>query len=184
MTAGFVINTWKYDSPQRPSPPLWDLGHLCGFSVRSELTPRCPVVLRELGTVSGDPACLESGTNLNWLFSTICVYYEGQALRLYYVGQSTQNPFPILCIVRIIGRIRYWLNGLWLILILTLKCCLSWGKSSAVSSPEHGDPVTRIFSKDHQSWVQKVCTFVVNGVHFPPECFTPKDLYTYISSPL
>ena len=107
-----------------------------------------------------------------------------RALQLYYVGQSTQNPFPILCIVRIIGRIRYWLNGLWLILILTLKCSVSWGKSSTVSSPEHGDPVTWIFWKDHQSWVQKVCTFVVNGVHFPPECFTPKDLYTYICLPL
>ena len=30
-----------------------------------------------------------------------------RAVGLYYVGQSTQNPFPILCIVRIIGRIRY-----------------------------------------------------------------------------
>ena len=30
-----------------------------------------------------------------------------RTLRLYFVGQSTQNPLPVLCIFRIPGRIMY-----------------------------------------------------------------------------
>ena len=72
---------------------LWDLGHLWGFSIRSELTSGCPVCMGELVTVGGDPTCLVSGTNLDSLFSTICVWGEAQTLgTILYLEEHSKFP--------------------------------------------------------------------------------------------
>ena len=44
-----------------------------------------------------------------------------RALELYYVGPSTQNPIPLLCIFRISGRIRYlikWVVTGWRLVLI------------------------------------------------------------------
>ena len=122
VTAGFVINTWRYDSPQRLSPPLWDLGHLCGFSVRSELTPRCPVGLRELGTV-GDPACLESGTNpkLTLLYH-LCLLWGSGLCNYIMWGRALRTPFQFSASSEFLAESGTWLSELWQKSVLSWSC--------------------------------------------------------------
>ena len=80
--------------------------------------------------------CLVSGTKPKLtLFYHLCLGW-GLGTGQYYVEQSTQNCFPVLCSFRIPGEKVAWLTGLWLVLILTLKGFVSWGKSFAVSSHE------------------------------------------------
>ena len=54
--------------------------------------------------------------------------------------QCTQKPLPVLCIFRIPGRIRQFIKwamtGYCLVLMLPPTFYVSWGKLSAVSSPE------------------------------------------------
>ena len=73
----------------------------------------------ELVAVGRDPAYFDSGT----LLSHLCLVWGSGALGLYYVGQRTQNPFPVLCIIRISGRIGYLIK--W---IVTEECLEPLGK--------------------------------------------------------
>ena len=121
------------------------------------------------------------------LLSPLCLVWGSGALGLYYVGQSTQTPFPVLCIIRIPGRIRYLIKWIvteqCLVLILPLTCCVLWGKSSIITSSEQGDQVMWVFLKGLPVMSIKVCKFMDNDVHFPPKCFSLKHLSIYISSP-
>ena len=92
----------------------------------------------ELVVVGRDLTYLESGKKPRLTLSTICLWVRVRALELYYMGPSTQNPIPVLCIFRISGRIRY---------------LIKWGCDSMASCP---DPTT------HMLCVlgQVICTFL------------------------
>ena len=82
---------------------LWDLGHLCRFSVKSEQTAGCPVGVGELVAFGRDPACLLSGTKPRLtVFFHLCLEWDSGAV---YVEQNTQNPSAVLCTFRIPDRI-------------------------------------------------------------------------------
>ena len=83
---------------------LWLLGHLCGFSVRSQLTLECPVgvgnwlLLAEIHMF---------GVKDKMQTHSFLPFVSGVRLRdreRYYVEQTTQNPFPVLCSCRIPGE--------------------------------------------------------------------------------
>ena len=80
------------------------------------------------------------------------------------------------------------LNGLWQTVFF-----LSWSYylyalcpgtvPSAVFSWEQEDHVSRVFWKDYQSWIQRIYTFVVSDVCFPPNVLVWKTCrLTYIFS--
>ena len=105
-----------------PALTLWVLRYLYGFSVRSELTS-------EMGSGCWETGCCWQRLHMfgvgdnTWTYSSLS-FVSGMRVRavgLYYVGQSTQNPFPVLCIFRIPGRIMHLIYGLWFVLI----CCSS-----------------------------------------------------------
>ena len=105
---------------------LWVLHYLCGFSVRSELSS-------EMGSGCwGTGCCWQSphmfGVGDNTQTHSSLSFVSGMRVRamgLYYVGQSTENPFSVLCIFRIPGRIMHLIYGLWFVLI----CCSSVSQS-------------------------------------------------------
>ena len=92
---------------------LWVLHYLCGFSVRSELSS-------EMGSGCwGTGCCWQSphmfGVGDNTQTHSSLSFVSGMRVRamgLYYVGQSTENPFSVLCIFRIPGRIMHLIYGL------------------------------------------------------------------------
>ena len=67
----------------------------------------------ELVAVGRALTCLELGTipRLTLLLSFVSGM-RVRAMGLYYVGQSTENPFSVLCIFRIPGRIMHLIYGL------------------------------------------------------------------------
>ena len=114
------------------------------------MAPDISVDIGELVAVGRDLTYFESGKKTQ--IHSCLPFVSGvkvRALELYYVGPSTQHPALVLCIFRISGGIRYlikWgVKGWRLVLILTSTCCVSWGKSSALSLPEHRDQVTCVF---------------------------------------
>ena len=114
---------------------LWCLGHLCRFSVRSKLTLGCPVgvgnwlLLAEIHMF---------GVRDKTQTHSFLPFVSGVRLsdRMILCWTEHSEPFPSFCSFRIPGEKVTWLNGLWIVLILTLKHFVSWGKSFAVSS--HG----------------------------------------------
>lgn len=65
--------------------------------------------------------------------------------------------------------------------MLLPTCCVSFGKFHVrFFRWEQGNHITWGFWKDYQSRVQRIYTFVVNIVHFPPKAFSLKDLMTYL----
>ena len=107
VTAGLVINTWKYgqSSGTQPSP--------CGFYATSmDLVSEVNWLLR-WAVDAGKLLLAETSHVWSWgqhqTHSSLS-FVSGMRVRavgLYYVGQSTQNPFPVICIFRIPGRIMY-----------------------------------------------------------------------------
>ena len=103
---------------------------------------------------------------------------------LYYVEQGTQKPSVVFCIFRIPGRIRDLIK--WVV----TDCVLSSSYHlhavypgifpSTPFSWEQGHHVSRDFWKDYQSWGQRIYTFEISGVYFPPTHFSLKDLLTYL----
>ena len=65
--------------------------------------------------------------------------------------------------------------------MLLPTCCVSFGKFHVrFFRWEQGNHITWGFWKDYQSWIWRIYTFVVRGVHFQPKHFSVKDLSTYV----
>lgn len=148
---------------------------LCGFSVRSELTPRYPVFERT-GTVGGDPVFGIRDKSQLTLPSTICVTMRsGSAIILCGAWHSEAPSYSL-----------HWQNKVLIkrvvtYLILTLKC--HGLKSSAVSSHWTWGPSYMNFSKeDHQSWAPSLHICGQRPVSFPP-VFIP-GIYLHFFTPL
>ena len=138
-----------------PAHTLWFLRYLYGFSVRSELTSEMGSGCWETGCCWQRPHMFGVGDNTQTHSSLSFVSgMRVRTLRLYYVGQSTQNPLPVLCIFRIPGRIMYLIKCTVTCPDPTTDMFSVLGKSSALSSPEQGDQVTWVFWKDNQ-WVYR-----------------------------
>ena len=152
--------------------------YMCSPS-RSPLPPPSP------SHPSGSSHCtipehLSHASNLGWWsISPLTVY-------LFQCGSlSASHPCLLRQSLKVLGA---YLNGLWQTVFV-----LSWSYyllalcpgtlPSVYFSWEQEVHVSRVFWKDYQSWVQRIYTFVVNDVCFPPNVLVWKTCQpTYISS--